>query len=296
MSNIPLLTENNHFKFGYDYRWFEPRTDAKQRYTVAFGTARRPVFDWRTECIIAARTIAEVADGPIDLLLSGGIDSEVAAQSFLLAGIPFTAHILRFADGINWHDIQYAVQFCQSRYLPYVLHDLDILKFLAGDMYRYAAATQSVSPQLCAVMWLVDRLDGYPVLGQGEPLLVRRPNGHWALRESEKINAWYRHFIVNDRAGVPGFHQYCPEQMLSYLQSFVDHPMLAATSGKLSSLTSKPSMYSQHFVFTAREKFTGYEKIMEQDAIHRAKLNELFPWHDDACHMDYEFILGHLAG
>jgi hypothetical protein len=293
MSNIRLLTENNHFRFGYDHRWFEPRTDASQRYTVAFGRTRRQVFDWRTECIIAACTIAEVADGPIDLLLSGGIDSEVAAQAFLLAGIPFTAHILRFADGINWHDIQYAVRFCEAHDVPHVLHDIDILKFLENDMYRYASQTQSVSPQLCATMWLIDRLDGYPVLGQGEPLLVRQ-NGQWSLRESEKINAWYRFFMVNDRAGVPGFHQFTPEQVLSYLLSFSDHPMLAPDSGKLSSLTSKPSMYSKHFVLEPREKYTGYEMIMDADAIHRAKLKELFPSHDDAYHIDYGVILDYL--
>ena len=291
---IPLLTENNHFKFGYDHQWFVPRSDASERYTVAFGTVSRQVFDWRTECLIAATKIADAADGPIDLLLSGGIDSEVAAQSFLAAGIPFTAHTLRFADGLNWHDIQFAVRFCATHKVAHVLHDLDIRQFLADEMYRYASITQSVSPQLAAAMWLIDRLDGYPVLGQGEPLLVRRPSGRWALRESEKINAWYRFFVVRGRAGVPGFHTYTPEQMLSYLLSFNGHPMLAPDSGKLSSLTSKPSMYTKHFALEAREKFTGYEKIMDLDAIHRAKLKELFPWHDDACHMDYSFIQDHL--
>lgn len=286
-------TEGDHFKFGFDYEWYVPRSDASQRYTVAFGAASRPPLDWRSECIIAARKIADAADAPIDLLFSGGIDSEVAAQAFVAAGVPFTAHVLRFADHLNWHDIQYAVAFCEATGVPYRLHDLDILAFFEADLYSYARLSHSVSPQLCATMWLVDQLDGYPVFGQGEPLLVRRPNQRWALRESEKINAWYRYYVCRGRSGVPGFHQYTPEQMLSFLLEFVDHPMLAAKSGKLSSATSKLGMYTRHFPLTVREKYTGYEKIMQHDAVHRQCLKQLFPHHDDVCHMDFAFVLDH---
>ena len=150
------FTKDNHFKFGYDKRWFVPRTNAAQRYTVDFGKCQREPKSWLYENIQAARLIAESTDLPIHILYSGGIDSEVTVMSFLEAKIPITADIMFFNDNLNWHDISYAVSFCNDNNVPFRVHDLNIQQFLEGQMYDYAASTRCTSPQLCATMWLVD--------------------------------------------------------------------------------------------------------------------------------------------
>lgn len=58
---------------------------------VEYGRSNRPTGTFREECLINARQIKEDAEGKVTVLLPGGIDSEVALQSFYLAGIPLTA-------------------------------------------------------------------------------------------------------------------------------------------------------------------------------------------------------------
>ena len=52
--------------------------------------------------------------------LSGGIDSEVTAETFYQLGIPFRALIQRLFKGANDHDIIFAVKYCQQRNIPLV--------------------------------------------------------------------------------------------------------------------------------------------------------------------------------
>lgn len=51
----------------------------------------------------------------IYLALSGGIDSEITAEAFWRAGIPFTGLSLRLLGGINDFDIIYAAKYCKDR-------------------------------------------------------------------------------------------------------------------------------------------------------------------------------------
>ena len=49
--------------------------------------------------------------------MSGGIDSEITAEAFYRAGIPFTGLSLRLLDGINDFDLVYAAKYCKDRKL-----------------------------------------------------------------------------------------------------------------------------------------------------------------------------------
>ena len=154
----------------------------------------------------------------------------MALQAFAHAKIPVTAAILRFKNDLNIHDISWAVIACDALKIPYKFYDLDVLDFWRNGALEYATATYCISPQLLTTMWLIDQIKGYPVMGSGECLLVKEvPENYqpgvspyepstWRLWEKEKIAAWYRHFIFRRREGCPGFFQYTPEIMLSYLE------------------------------------------------------------------------------
>ena len=288
------FTKDNHFKFGYDHRWFVPRNNPEQRYTVLFDHCQREPLSWRDECIEAARLIGQGTDDPIHVLYSGGIDSEVTVMSFLEAGVSITADIMCFEDDLNQHDVRYAFEFCRSHNVPFKVHNLNIRKFFAGQMYDYADVTHCASPQLCATMWLVDQIDGYPVIGQGECVLVLKDD-RWVFRESEMVNSFYRYYMVTDREGIPGFHQYTPEQMLSFFKDTTFLPYMNLTSGKTSNKTTKPEIYQKYFPIEPRPKYTGFEKVMDLDRIHRDKLMQMYNAWTDNCIFDFDTILAILA-
>ena len=65
------------------------------------------------------------------LALSGGIDSEVTAESFYTQGIPFRAISQRLFDGTNDFDIGYAAKYCKDREI-----DLEIVNLSMNKMIR----------------------------------------------------------------------------------------------------------------------------------------------------------------
>ena len=81
------LSQNNHFKFGYNGAWFNERSEDRDQWIVSYGRCSREPEDWRSECLETARLIQSSTSKPINVLFSGGIDSEVVLQSFMFAGI-----------------------------------------------------------------------------------------------------------------------------------------------------------------------------------------------------------------
>lgn len=289
----PELTLNNHFRFGYGSQFLTEPTP-KDRWTVAYGKSNR-FGTFYNECVKAAQLIQSKTSKPIWLLFSGGIDSEVMVRSFLAAKIDFRVAILQFTDNLNLHDISYAVITCDQLGLEYKLHTLDIKKFWGSDeFWKMADLSTSVSPQFISTMWLVNEIDGYSVIGSGEPYFVRSTveltgwqdfteftgdtaKEGWDLWEKEKVACLFRYFINARKEGCPAFFQYTPEIIDSFtfdpaMQSFFRN---AATNIK-STFQAKHSLYEQYFPLLKRPKYTGFEKLAQEDAYYRKLLMERF--------------------
>ena len=303
------LSHQNHFKFGYNGEWFRPRQSPQDVYTVSYGRCEREPGSFLEESIRAARLIGEAADAPIHVLFSGGVDSEVAMQCFLAAKVPITAAIMRFANDLNQHDIAFAVRFCERHAVPYQFYDLDIEAFIRNRLLDYTIPVRCNAPMLAATMWLIDQIDGYPVLGQGECYLLRPArkqrlsiakvtsyhgvdftDAQWALQESETVNAWYRHFLLRGRNGAPGFFQFTPEQILSYLRD----PHVISKMAEPDRLSSEPWklwVYQQYFDLETRPIYSGYEKIIPLITPYRDGHTRRFPHALSFVLFDYDRLL-----
>lgn len=305
----PELTHRNHFRFGYDGRWFVARPSPYASWEVAYGRAPAVPADWRAACIDTARLLRAASDDDLWVLSSGGIDSEVALQAFMFAGIPVRAAITRFARDLNRHDIVHAIRFCEAHQLPYRLLDIDIeLFFESGAALDYALRATCVQPQLLHTMWAMDQVDGYPILGSGECYLVRRvpdpddpddrpgPAQAWEMHEKERIAGWYRHLVATGRAGCAGFFQYDPGNMLAFLCD----PLVAALCddrlpGQRDSRGVKGEVYRRHFLLPPRPKFHGFENVMHLDDALRPVLRERLGAHDAVARTAYGDLLARLA-
>ena len=53
-------------------------------------------------------------DKKMILCMSGGLDSEVMAESFLRADVPFSASIWKYKNNLNMYDIKHAIKFCKT--------------------------------------------------------------------------------------------------------------------------------------------------------------------------------------
>ncbi len=288
-------THKNHFQFGYynndSHQWMPPRcADAEHEFAVRFGVCKYYATNFRAECENAATLISQSADDFLNIMFSGGSESEVVVRTFLNLKIPFKVSIMKFKNDLNIHDISFAVVFCEQHGIKYDIFELDIKNFLDDEMFEYAERTQCPSPQLPATMWLADQIDGLPIMGSGEPYIAKVvPDDYvpgvspyepseWRFTEKEMIQAWYRHFIIQGRDAIPGFFQYTPELMHSFLcHSTIVNLTHDRQVGKLSSVSSKSEMYRWWFPdMIPRPKFTGFERITEWDEVARENLSEKF--------------------
>ena len=302
------LSHRNHFRFGYDERWFVPRPSPFAAWQVAYGRSAHVPADWRAACIDTARLIRAATELDLWVLFSGGLDSEVTLQSFLFAGIPVRAAITRFAGDLNRHDIAYAIRFCEAHQVPYRMLDLDIERFFgSGAALDYALRAACVQPQLLHTMWAMDQIDGYPILGSGECYLVRRAaepddvgttraGGVWEMQEKERIAGWYRHLLAAGRAGCAGFFQYDPANMLAFLR---DPVIVALCEDRLPGLTDttqvKGIVYRRHFLLEPRPKFHGFENVLHLDDALRPELLRRLGAHDAVARTEYRTLVAGLA-
>ena len=93
--------------------------------------------------------------------MSGGIDSEVTADTFYQLKIPFRVLIQRLFKGANDHDIIFAVKYCQQRNIPYTVVDLSIEELkseIIPDAIKHGQFTHSYSQiALCNLFNYIDR-------------------------------------------------------------------------------------------------------------------------------------------
>jgi hypothetical protein len=287
-------TLNNHFKFGYNNNWFVDRVNEKDNWSIQYGQCKRPVKNWREECKLAASMIYDQRQGlPIDILFSGGMDSEIVLRSFLEIKVPFNVHFVDY-NGYNLYDKNWATKICEFKNIKLTIHNLDIEKFWQSDeCLEIANLSKCVSPQLLSQQWLMSKVDGLPILGSGECYTARSDiasqkntesnerkydNVNWVLVEREKIASWYRYLISKNRPGIPGFFQYTPELMLSFLEDSICKELHQNNmKGKLSNSSSKFNICFKYWPeLKKRFKKTGFEDLRDDDFILRKKLMKLY--------------------
>ena len=275
MNKIYLHTRNGHYIVGYDDEPFALRTNSQQKWFVKMGVCERQVLDWRSECVRAAQEIRASTDLPIVVCLSGGVDSEVVAESFRMANIQFECAVMRFQNDLNIHDISWAVIYCERHRIPYKIYEIDIQKFLRDEGLQIAIEAQSITPLISAqikLMTLIQQSGGFPVTGTGE-YHIRYVND-WRLSESEFMAAFERYFVLHPGPGVIRFFRWSPEIVLSYLLSPFIRQMVARPGPHpqfdLNSLKLK--IYGQAWSLVERPKYFGGEKMRK---FHDELLNEL---------------------
>lgn len=301
------FTHNNHFKFGYDNKWYVNRTKPSETWMCDYGVAENQGYTVKQANADAAVKIWEEAERlgvKIYLLLSGGLDSEVAARAFLDADIPFTAAVIKYKTNPqerpwNFHESRFADRFCEQYSVNKLDLILDPVTFFASDEVREIAdIAQTRSGQLACSMWAARQLgNGYIVLGQGEPYLYRQ-FGKWWFREKELIVSWHKFWMFTGIKGTAGFHQYTPDQMLAYLTDPLIQKLVQSTETAviepLNNASVKQQLYQSHYPeadFLTRKKYTGFERLIQLDSDIRQTLSEKYSSHyAEYCVEYYEML------
>lgn len=190
----------------------------------------RVPYSWKKECIETAKLIRDNTDLPIEIFLSGGVDSVCCCESFREAGIPFEAITIDFDH--NQHDIKYSIDYCKYYGIKQNIIKIDIKEFFEKSLIEYADYTQTRNPQMVFQAWMVDQSQGFPIFGLGEVFLCtgrsknskfkgypQAPfNGGKVLTfEGEQYQAAEKMLRVRGRKGINKFFIHTPELKVSAL-------------------------------------------------------------------------------
>ena len=109
----------------------------------------------------------------VEVLYSGGLDSELVLLSCLKNNIPVIAITLIIKiDGliINTHDLYYAEKFCREHGITHKLVELDADKFFEnGKHLSYLTPYYIIEPHVATHLWLIEQCSYFPIIGGDWP-------------------------------------------------------------------------------------------------------------------------------
>lgn len=105
----------------------------------------------------------------VEVLYSGGIDSELTLLSCLRNKIPVEATTLRIRVDdyiINSHDLYYSEKFCRANDVKHNVVDFNGSTFFEnGDHIRFLEPYLITEPHVATHLWLFEQASGFPVIG-----------------------------------------------------------------------------------------------------------------------------------
>lgn len=254
-------------------------TGSGSEWHVNIDPPTRKVKTYYEETIEAVEYVYANKVGKLQVLFSGGLDSQYVCEVFLKLGIEFETVIIELKDsqGISYndHDTKWAYEFCNARKIKPVIYDLDFDNFVkSGKIVDIAESVECCATSIPHTLYVLSQLDGFTILGNDPPYLrYEKEKDQWYLEELQCGHSILRFYERNNLNGCPYLLSYTPEMMLSFL---LDPAIVKLGTkqfpGKLGSNSTKSYVFNNgsnfnmpvyDFVTKTRVKQTGFEKIKE---------------------------------
>jgi hypothetical protein len=252
------------------FRPFELQMDSSI-FSIKLTSVSRKPQPWKDELIIAAKEYTKF-NRHLFVSMSGGIDSEVTAISFLNAGIPFTPLILQYEFNnkiLNNYDIKYAFEFCTKHNLSPMIHSVNPVEFVKmATSDDYAKYTQIAGVYMYVQIYLinlVEDMNGMLVGGGTEQNWRYSTELEFCIRSSY-LTA-YQYMYDNNLKHWPSFHWTTPELIRSYIDVPVVKKALEKPKNfKIKDYVNSIKIRAFHENFPElilRKKYHGYERFEE---------------------------------
>ena len=256
-------------------------------------TITRPVGTYYDELLLNAQAIAERFPGKHDLMLSGGVDSELILYSHLKSKIPINVVVGKYKDGLNEADFYQAMETCRIYDVKPTIIDLDVKKYFeSGEAHDIWTKNYARAPGMLPPMKIIEKLDNMPIMGDGmniDSFMVDEPRGPWKLGVSERWFVWTVHCAAIGRPIIAKFFDYSPELTMAILNLNLhklknQKPIRAHPRAKKMEKL-KYIVNNEHFGTRIRPCLSGYEKC---NTINETVPQFMLDFRDEPQHQDMD--------
>lgn len=180
-----MKTHNNWLNYSFDGVLSGQRTSPSSAFNLHFNKTHSPL-PYYEALYNNARMVRDSYSEPLDVLLSGGIDSEVVVRVFKDLGIKHNTYIFQLENNLNVRDVIAAEMLCDELNIPYSIIDFNLQRFFENDALSFFEKTLSpCSGRLARMAWF-DYLDNIPIWCEGEPLWVKHKDNNWRIHYEER--------------------------------------------------------------------------------------------------------------
>jgi len=136
----------------------------------------------------------------VEVLYSGGLDSEAVLSSCTINNIPVRAITMKLTVNdciINTHDLYYSEKYSREHNVEQKIVELDVGKFFEnGDYIRYLDPYCITEPHVATHFWLLNQCTGFPVIG-GD---YRWPWHNLKILSPQRYEySWYDRYMIDNR-------------------------------------------------------------------------------------------------
>ena len=263
-----MFYKNNWFSWTYDDGpEYGPKLHPKAEFKIILkNTIDRPVKSYYEELLENGRIIRDTFSGPLDLLFSGGVDSEIILRVYKELGIPINVYIFKYENDYNFIEYTQAVKSCNKLNVEPKIIDFNLQKFFENDAYDMQQKVFASGSGWLPHMKLTEYCDGLPIIGSGNPYIRRRSRDMsrkypWVFELDEKCHHWAVYHKTINRPCITDWYEYSPELLVSYFKlPFVQQLLNDEVPGKLSNESTKVQVHQEYWPdLDLRPKLIGFE-------------------------------------
>ena len=264
-----MTTLNDWLSWSFNDILYGLRTSKDDVYTLNINTSSitEPIKSYKEELYNNARLMRDYHVGTFDVLLSGGIDSEVVVRTFKDLKITHNTYIFKYENNINHKDVTSAVDIATSLNIPYKIIDFNLEKFFEAEAYDVFQKSGCIRAGRLPHIKFFDYIDNIPIMGDAEPYWSRvlqkdynkKSNWIFPLTEANHTSSMYLHSI--GRPNVCDWYEFNPNLIKAFNQlPLIQDLINDKIPGKLSCWTSRTPIHAEIWPdIKYKHKLTGYE-------------------------------------
>lgn len=285
----PNLTYGQHLSWALDDQPFASRLSDSQRFTFKLGKLTRKPRGWVYEFKEALTKLVDEHGTKLDVLFSGGADSEVLVRGLVALGVTPTIHTIQFTDQLNSHETSRVESVSAGLGIKPVYHVYDMLKALREESYLdLALKLQCSQLAYLTVVQCLMSFDNPAVMGgevyvqkhqRPSPHIVSPQDWYYVYREDED-GMTYRYTELTGHPLINEVMSYTPELLYCWLtHPAVLNTVQGNTPGKITVLSVKNQVYESELglKLDASTKYHGYERLSWSNRAAGLRLKELWP-------------------